>query len=103
MKNLIKAAFLTMLLSMVMITVDAQQIFVNIRPSRPAMVVHRPPAPARGHVWVEEDWVPQGGSYVWHGGYWAAPPRPGAVYIAGHWNHSRKGHVWIAGSWRYRH
>lgn len=80
--------------------VDAQ-VIVRVRPDRPHRVImHRPMAPSPRHVWVEEDWVPQGRSYAWHGGYWAAPPRAGAIYIPGHWQNTRRGSVWIPGHWR---
>lgn len=99
MKNEIKAGLIACLLSLAFLTVDAQ-LTVRIRPSRPAIVVKRTPAPARGHVWVDEDWTPQNDTYKWHGGYWSAPPRTHAIYVKGHWMHSRKGDVWIAGRWR---
>ncbi|MFP5039427.1 hypothetical protein [Parasediminibacterium sp. JCM 36343] len=76
------------------------QIIVNIRPERPRVVVARPVAPSPRHVWVEEEWVPQGGTYVFHGGYWSAPIRPGAMYIPGHWKNTRHGWVWRPGHWR---
>lgn len=72
------------------------QIVVNIRPSRPTVVINRPAMPAPGYVWVEEDWQPSGNNYAWHGGYWAAPPRPQAVWVPGYWEerHAAKGHGW---------
>lgn len=77
------------------------QFVVRIRPERPVRVINRrPPPPSRDHVWVEEDWVPQNGTYVWHGGYWAAPPRRGAFYVQGHWKDTRRGTMWIPGHWR---
>ncbi|WP_162903223.1 hypothetical protein [Taibaiella koreensis] len=81
---------------------DSQaQIYVRIRPPRPQVVVTaRPVAPSPRHVWVTEDWVVDGGAYRWHGGYWAAPPRPGLVWARGHWRHSRRGDLWIPGRWR---
>jgi len=100
MKNLIKAGLLACLFSMAFMTVDAQHIYVNVRPHRPLVTIKRTVAPSRAHVWVDEDWTPQGKEYAWHGGYWAAPPRPHAVYIQGHWSHSRSGNIWIAGRWR---
>jgi hypothetical protein len=100
MKNLFKAGLLACVFSFAFITVDAQHIYVSVRPARPTIIVNRPVAPSRAHVWVDEEWVPQGNSYAWHGGYWAAPPRPGAIYIKGHWSSSRRGHVWISGRWR---
>ena len=103
MKQLLKSGLLACLLSMAIMSVNAQigaSIYVGTRPARPAVIVHRPPAPSRNHVWVDEEWVPQGNSYAWHGGYWAAPPRAHAHYVAGHWSHTKHGHIWIAGYWK---
>ncbi len=100
MKNLIKAGVFAFVLTMAFSTVNAQGIYVKVRPPRPHVVVQRPVAPSRAHVWVDEEWVPQGNTYTWHGGYWAAPPRPHAVYVRGHWSSTRRGHIWIAGHWR---
>ncbi|MGY3053706.1 hypothetical protein ACVWYG_001907 [Pedobacter sp. UYEF25] len=81
---------------------SSAQIIVRIRPARPAAVVvaSRPLPPSPHHVWVNEEWVVKGGRYVWHGGYWAAPSRPGAVYVPGHWKNTRRGSIWISGHWR---
>lgn len=97
---------------------SSAQIIVNIRPARPAVVINRPAMPAPGYVWVEEDWQPRNNDYVWHGGYWSAPPRPHAIWVPGYWEerHIAKGHgrgkghgkgkgrghgyVWVPGHWR---
>lgn len=100
MKKILKAGILAAVLSMVLGTVQAQRIYVKVRPTRPAIVVNRPVAPAAGNIWIDEEWVPQGKTYVWHGGYWAAPPRPRAVYVPGHWVHGKRGHIWVRGYWR---
>lgn len=99
MKNLFRTGLFLCIFSMAYITSNAQS-YVKIRPARPTVVVKRPVAPSKAHIWVDEDWALQGNSYVWHGGYWAAPPRPKAVYVPGHWVRSKRGHVWIAGHWR---
>lgn len=100
MKNLIKAGLFACIFSLASIAANAQRIYVNIRPARPVVVVKRPAAPSPVHVWVADDWVPQGNAYVYKGGYWAAPPRARAVYVPGHWVKAKKGHVWVAGRWR---
>jgi hypothetical protein len=82
------------------VTQSDAQVIVKVRPARPVAVITRPAPPSPRHVWIEEEWVPQGNTYVWHGGYWVAPPRPGAVYIKGHWRQSRRGWIWIPGHWR---
>jgi hypothetical protein len=95
-KSLILAAAFTTAVS-----VSEAQIVVRARLGRPVTrVIRRPPAPSPRHVWVDEDWVPQGRTYVWHGGYWAAPPRPRAIWVPGHWDRSRRGYVWVGGYWR---
>jgi len=77
------------------------QIIVRVHPVRPvAVVTARPVAPGPHAVWVDEDWTPQGGTYAWHGGYWAVPPHPGAVFIRGHWRETRRGSIWIPSHWR---
>lgn len=100
MKNLIKAGLVACIFSLVSTTVNAQRIYVKVRPARPTVVVKRPVAPSPASIWVEDEWIPQGNAYVWKGGYWAAPPKPRAVYVPGHWVRAKKGHVWIAGHWR---
>ena len=98
--KLAKTLTLVILLSLAGVSSYAQFV-VRVRPARPARVItRRPPPPSPRHVWVEEDWVPQGNTYVWHGGYYAAPPRNGARYAPGHWRNTRRGSVWIAGHWR---
>lgn len=77
------------------------QVIVKVKPNRPAVhAVRRPPAPSPNHTWVEEDWIPRGNSYVWHGGYWVAAPRKGAKFVTGYWRNSRRGMVWVPGHWK---
>ncbi len=96
------AKFLTLALALSLTAASSfAQIVVRVRPTRPReVIVRRPPPPSPAHVWVDEDWAPSGRAYAWHGGYWAAPPRPGAVYIRGHWRHTWHGDTWIPGHWR---
>jgi hypothetical protein len=77
------------------------QIIVRVRPHRPGpAVVVRARRPSPRHVWVSEEWTPNGGAYAYHAGYWALPPHPRAVWIAGHWANRPSGSVWIPGHWR---
>ena len=77
----------------------AQTIYVKIRPTAPVVV--RPVAPGPHHVWIAEEWRPSGGGYVYSGGYWAAPPKPGWVWVPGHWKRHHNGDYWVAGRWRH--
>lgn len=77
------------------------QIFVKIRPAHERVV--RTVAPGPGYVWVDEEWEPRGGTYVYTGGRWVAPPHPGFIWVPGHWRrHGRDGEWWVAGHWRRR-
>ncbi|HZE83197.1 MAG TPA: hypothetical protein VE035_02765 [Puia sp.] len=77
------------------------QVYVNVRPGF-TRIEHRPPPPSRGHVWIDEDWTYRDGRYVSAGGHWAAPPRPGMVWVPGRWVHARRGWQWMPGRWRRR-
>ena len=77
----------------------AQTIYVKIRPAAPVVV--RPVAPSPNHVWIAEEWRPNGGGYVYAGGYWAAPPKPGWIWIPGHWKKHEHGEYWVAGHWSH--
>jgi hypothetical protein len=79
-------------------TTSSAQIYVSVHPRHDVVV--RTPAPSPRHVWVDEEWRPQHGHYVYAGGYWAAPPRVGMVWVPGHWRDTRRGSIWIAGHWR---
>ena len=74
------------------------QIYVNIRPEIPRY--ERIEAPSPAHVWIEEDWEPRGGTYVFIGGHWASPPRYGMIWVPGFWKQHHRGWYWIPGRWR---
>ena len=74
------------------------QIYVNVRPLAPVVVVTE--RPSREHVWVNEEWEPEGASYRYRGGYWEAPPQPGYRHYDGYWKEEPRGHVWHKGGWR---
>ncbi|MGN6568725.1 MAG: hypothetical protein ACTHJ0_12265 [Flavipsychrobacter sp.] len=75
------------------------QLIVNIRPARPVYV--RPVAPSPRHVWVDEEWRERNGHYEFAGGHWVAAPRPGAMWVPGHWVRRPRGWFWRPGHWRY--
>jgi hypothetical protein len=69
-------------------------------PPHPREVI--PPRPIGHRDWI---WQPgyhrwDGRAYVWVPGTYAAPPRPHARWVPGHWAHRRGGYVWIDGHWR---
>ena len=95
-----KNKFLTLLVASMLLgvfTIKAQ-VIVNIRPELPRH--ERVIAPSPRHVWVEEEWEPRGGSYVFVGGHWVEPPYERAIWIPGHWQQHRRGWFWKPGHWK---
>lgn len=80
------------------VTSASAQIYVSVHPTHAVVVRTAPPSPR--HVWVDEEWRPVHGHYEYVGGYWAAPPRYGMVWVPGHWRDTRRGAYWIPGHWR---
>ena len=77
------------------------QVYVRIGPPPPVREVV-PVRPVGHPNWV---WQPgyhrwDGGRYVWVPGAYAAPPRPHARWVPGHWARRRSGWYWIDGHWR---
>jgi hypothetical protein len=101
MKKVIKVLMVLSAITLFAVTSSNAQIVVRIRPHRPrGVVVVRGHRPSPRHVWVSEEWTPNGNDYAYHAGYWAVPPHPGSVWIAGHWSNRHGGSYWIAGHWR---
>ena len=102
MKKLLSALFVFAFLVIgVGFTASAQSVsvYVKVRPVVPVMA--RPVAPSPNHVWIAEEWRPSGATYVYAGGYWAAPPKPGWMWIPGHWKRHEYGEYWVPGHWRH--
>jgi hypothetical protein len=96
MKNLPKLIFLPLIL-FASLTASAQ-IYITIRPAAPVIVQTERPGPA--YIWISEEWVPDGATYRYVGGYWGKPPSAGYKWKKGYWGHSRgRGHHWVSGSW----
>jgi hypothetical protein len=59
-----------------------------------------PPTPGTDYVWVDGDWVWNGG-WVWVGGHWVLPPYPGAIWLHGRWGRRGwGGYRRVPGHWR---
>ena len=56
-------------------------------------------APGPGYVWMEGEWVWNGG-WFWMGGHWGMPPYPHAVWVPGNWNRGPRGWHGTRGHWR---
>jgi WXXGXW repeat (2 copies) len=102
-KNVLKAALLFMLASMLDHSLQAQFV-VKVRPAAPVVVRARPLAPSPRHVWVDGDWVWRNNQYVYTEGRWVLPAYSRARWIPGHWklNRRRGGWYWMPGHWSRR-
>jgi hypothetical protein len=99
-KKFVKLLFLSAFLLSVSFSATAQ-IYVKIRPVVPVIV--RTPQPSRNHVWINEEWEPNGNEYRYTGGHWGTPPHRGYTYRQGHWRqHNNDGERWVRGNWRRR-
>lgn len=79
----------------------AVRVYVGVAPP-PVIVEKIPVAPSRNHIWVRGFHRWDGRAYVWVPGHFVVRPRPGAIWVAGHWVKHRRGWYWVDGRWRYR-
>jgi len=83
-------------------------IGVNLQLNRPAAYERNerehPRRPSAAHMWVAEEWRWNPGirNYEYVPGRWAIPPRPGLVWVRGHWvkRTYHPGYRWVPGQWR---
>jgi hypothetical protein len=59
----------------------------------------RPVAPGPGYIWIDGDWVWDGGKYRWHDGHWAMG-RAGRNWHRGFWEPHGSGWRWHRGGWK---
>ncbi len=102
MKKTFLKAFVIMLATCAVYSASDAQFVVKVRPAAPTVIVTRPPAPSPRHVWVDGEYVSQGGQYVYTPGRWVQPAYAGAAWVSGHWkfNRRRGGWFWVPGHWR---
>lgn len=96
-RNLLAATALS--LALFAPAAEAARVVVKVAPPV-ARVEVRTAAPSHAHVWVNGCWRWNGTAHVWVAGAWRTPPRPGVVWVDGHWKKAHGGWVWIDGHWR---
>jgi hypothetical protein len=69
-----------------------------VRAAPPPPRVEEAPAPRPGFVWVNGHWKWAHGDYVWEPGHWKEV-RVGYHWVAGHWAERGAGWVWVEGHW----
>jgi len=102
MKKILRIFVLMAVVSLFAVTKSKAQISISLQLARPAQYeqnerVH-PPRPTPNHIWVAEEWAPNGrGSYDYVPGHWNLPPKIG--WGAGRWVQQGGGYVWVPGHW----
>jgi hypothetical protein len=68
--------------------------------SRPDDIVYsRPVSPGPDYIWIDGDWVWEGGNYRWHEGRWDRR-REGREWHRGQWEAKGNGWRWHRGYWK---
>ena len=77
-------------------------------PSVGVVVYEEPPpprvtyvAPRPGFLWIEGHWYRRGNNWAWYDGRWERE-RTGYVYAPGRWERRGNGRVWVDGRWNAR-
>ncbi len=76
------------------------EVIVQIAPPPPVSTAVIGVAPHRGYVWIPGYHRWDGRRYVWVAGRWAAPPRPGGIWVPPRWVPRHGGYVFVPGHWR---
>ncbi len=98
MKNQIGKILTTLILACGLLAAcDSAMYTVAVRPSDP--IYERPVSPGDGYIWIDGDWVWEGGRYNWHNGYWSRP-RGTRVWVSGGWESRGGGYAWRRGHWK---
>jgi len=96
MKNLIIISLFS-ICAVTLISCEGSGVIVDTQPATP--YYERPVSPGSDYIWIEGDWVVEGGHYTWHNGYWSRP-HGGRSWEGGSWESKNNGWRWRRGHWR---
>ncbi|TSJ39273.1 hypothetical protein FO440_16075 [Mucilaginibacter corticis] len=97
MKSIAKLGILLALTGSLLTSCTGQYYYVATRPVEPYYV--RPVSPYANAVWVDGEWIWQGGRYAYVGGHWERPHGRRA-WVRGRWVSGQRGYAWHRGYWR---
>lgn len=97
MKTVYNILFAVIITSLFTACASQSRLYVSERPVAPVMV--RPAPPYAGAVWIPEEYMWSGGSYVYVAPHYVHP-RGGRNWAPGYWNTHRGRQVWVKGHWR---
>lgn len=82
-------------------TVEVEEIEIDSPPpaAPPKVLVTRPAAPSKHHVWIGGHHVAQSGAWVWVPDHWTKPPQKGATWMPCHTRRKGEAWVWTSGYW----
>jgi len=95
-KQILLVGFLALIFASV---ASMAQVIARVAPPAPIVEAHNQ-APHPGWVWIEGHHRWNGHRYVWVHGFWAPPPRRGAVWVPHRWEQREGGWVLIEGHWQ---
>jgi hypothetical protein len=104
MKKITKILVLVAMVSLFAVSKSKAQISVQLQLTRPPQYENnerlRPNRPSPNHVWISEEWVPNGnGGYNYQPGHWVQLPKE--QWIQGHWVPAQGGgYTWLPGFWQ---
>jgi hypothetical protein len=93
-----KKNFLVIALTIITFTIVSCEGTYVVGTQPVAPYYERPVAPGVGYVWIDGDWIFEGGHYVWHEGHWGYP-RGNRTWQGGHWESRGNGWHWNRGHW----
>ncbi len=100
-KRIALFCLLIMVSGMVSLLMGCPPAVVRVGPPPVRVEVYGTP-PYPGAVWIAGYWQHRRGEWFWISGHWERSPRPNAVWIPGHWEERPGGWIWFRGHWEYR-
>jgi hypothetical protein len=92
--------FLVLVLSVSLLAIaDANAQLIVSKIPLPPNNIKQFAKPTKYHVWVSEEWVPGGKTYVYIPGRWGMAPVTGSTWKKGYWKKTPKGYSWVFGYW----
>jgi len=91
---------LAVLTGMLIVPISEARTRIYLRIGPPPLVVEQRPVLVRpGYVWQQGYHRWDGNRYVWTTGAWARAPYRNAVWVPGHYVHTRRGYYFVDGHW----
>ena len=81
-------------------TSDPSVVTVAPTPAPAPQIEVIPVSPGPDYIWAPGYWSWGGHAWIWIGGGWHHPVRPGRVWVDGYWGGHGRSRAWVGGHWR---